>query len=93
MHATATNPDFLSASEISEDVLTKEKTIQLEMMKADPKFAGKPDQVLEQIIGGKMNKFKEEISLLEQAFVMNPEQKVKDFIGEGTLSAFYRFKI
>lgn len=93
MHATATNPDYLSPTEISEEVLAKEKSIQLDIMKNDPKFAGKPDQVLEQIIGGKMNKFKEEISLLEQAFVMNPEQKVKDFIGENTLAAFYRFKI
>lgn len=93
MHATATNPDYLNPSEISEEVLAKEKSIQLEMMKNDPKFAGKPEQVLENIIAWKMNKFKEEISLTEQAFVINPDIKVKDFIGENTLSAFYRFKI
>lgn len=93
MHITATNPDFLSANDISQDVVDKEKSIQLEIMKNDPKMAGKPDEVLLKIIDGKMNKFKEDISLLEQAFVINPSQKVKDFIGENTLSAFYRFTI
>jgi elongation factor Ts len=62
-------------------------------MKNDPKMAGKPDEVLLKIIDGKMSKFASEISLLEQAFVINPDQKVKDFIGENTLSGFYRFAI
>jgi len=93
MHVTATNPEFLRAEDISEVVIEKEKSIQLEMMKNDPKMAGKPDEVLLKIIEGKMGKFKSEISLLEQAFVINPDQKVKDFIGATTLSAFYRFSI
>ena len=93
MHVTAANPEFLSPDEISEDVLEKEKSIQLEMMKNDPKMAGKPDEVLLKIIEGKMYKFKSEVSLLEQDFVVNPDQKVKDFIWADTLSAFYRFSI
>jgi len=40
-----------------------------------------------------MGKFKNEISLLEQGFVINPDQKVKDFIGANTLESFYRFAI
>jgi translation elongation factor EF-Ts len=40
-----------------------------------------------------MSKFASEISLLEQEFVINPDQKVKDFIGADTLSKFYRFSI
>ena len=93
MHVTASNPEFLRASDISDDVVEKEKSIQLEMMKNDPKMTWKPDDVLLKIIEGKMGKFKSEISLLEQPFVINPDQKVKDFIWEDTLSAFYRFSI
>lgn len=93
MHITAANPEFLSASDISPEVIEKEKSIQLEIMKNDPKMAGKPDNVLLTIIEGKMSKFASEVSLLEQAFVINPDQKVKDFIGADTLSGFYRFSI
>ncbi len=93
MHITAANPEFLKASDISSEVIEKEKSIQLEMMKNDPKMTGKPDEVLLKIIDGKMAKFAWEVALLEQAFVINPDQKVKDFIWADTISAFYRFSI
>jgi len=93
MHITAANPEFLAASDISSEVIEKEKSIQLEMMKNDPKMAGKPDEVLLKIIEGKMSKFASEVSLLEQAFVINPDQKVKDFIWNDSIKAFYRFTI
>ena len=63
------------------------------MMKNDPKMAEKPDPVLLKIIEGKMGKFKSDISLLEQGFVINPDQKVKDFVGANALESFYRFAI
>jgi len=93
MHVTASNPEFLSADDISDEVVEKEKSIQLEVMKNDPKMAGKPDEVLLKIIEGKIGKFKSEISLLEQDFVMDPNVKVKNFIGEKSITAFYRFSI
>ncbi|MDQ7009979.1 MAG: translation elongation factor Ts [Candidatus Gracilibacteria bacterium] len=93
MHVTAANPEFLSASDISEDVVEKEKSLQLEIMKNDEKMANKPEQVLLKIIEGKMGKFKSQISLLEQEFVIDPSMKVKDFIGEDTITSFYRFSI
>lgn len=93
MHITAIKPDFLYATDISQDVIDKEKSIQLEIMKNDPKMAGKPDEVLLKIIDGKMWKFVEDVTLLEQDFVINPSQKVKDFIGSDTLTSFYRFTI
>jgi elongation factor Ts len=65
----------------------------MEIMKNDPKMAGKPEGVLENILVWKLNKFKEDITLLEQAFVINPDLKVKQFIWEDTLEAFYRFSI
>lgn len=93
MHITAANPEFLSKDDISPEVIEKEKAIQLEIMKNDPKMAGKPEPVLLNIIEGKMSKFASEVSLLEQAFVINPDQKVKDFVWADSLSAFYRFSI
>ena len=93
MHVTASNPEYLRTTDISEEVVEKEKSIQLEIMKNDPKMGNKTDDVLMKIIEGKMGKFKSEISLLEQGFVMDPNTKVKDFIGEDTLESFYRFSI
>ncbi len=93
MHVTAANPEYLSPSDIPEEVIEKEKEIQLEQMKNDPKMQGKPDQVLLKIIEGKLGKFKSEISLLEQAFVMDPSKKVKDVIGEDSIIFFERIAI
>ena len=93
MHVTASNPEYLSPEDISDETIEKEKAIQLEIMKNDPKMQGKPDEVLLKIIEGKMWKFKSEISLLEQAFIIDPNQKVKNFIGEGSLISFKRYSI
>jgi elongation factor Ts len=93
MHVTAANPEYLRAEDISEEVVEKEKAIQLEIMKNDENMGKKSDDVLLKIIGGKMGKFKSEISLLEQNFVIDPNQKVKAFIGEDTITSFHRFAI
>lgn len=93
MHVTAANPEYLSPEDISEDVVTKEKEIQLEVMKNDPNMGNKSDDVLMKIIEGKMGKFKSEMSLTEQGFVMDPNTKVKDFIGAGNLVSFQRMSI
>jgi elongation factor Ts len=93
MHVTAASPEYLSSDDISEEVVEKEKQIQLEIMKNDPNMWSKPDEVLLKIIAGKMGKFKSEISLLEQAFVIDPNSKVKDFLGSTTLTSFKRYSI
>ena len=93
MHVVASNPQVLSPSDISEDIVTKEKDIQLAMMKEDPKNAGKPEEILTKIIEGKMTKFREENALLTQPFVVNPDVKVGDFIGKDAIVAFYRYTI
>jgi len=62
-------------------------------MKNDEKMANKPEEVLLKIIEGKMWKFKSQIALLEQEFVMDPSKKIKDFIWEDNLVAFYRISI
>ena len=93
MHVTAANPEYLKATDISDDIVEKEKAIQLDMMKNDEKMGNKSDDVLLKIIEWKMGKFKAEISLLEQAFVVDPNIKVKNFIGEDSLVEFHRFSI
>jgi elongation factor Ts len=93
MHVVASNPQVLSPTDISEDIVNKEKEIQLEIMKQDPKNANKPDEILAKIIEGKMTKFREENALLTQPFVVNPDQKVGDFIGKDSVVAFYRYAI
>ena len=93
MHITAAAPEYLSPDDISDEIIEKEKSIQLEMMKNDPNMGNKSDDVLMKIIEGKMWKFKGEISLLEQALVIDPNTKVKDFLGDITLTTFKRYSI
>lgn len=93
MHVTASSPEYLSISDISEEVIEKERQIQLEIMKNDPKMGNKPDDVLLKIIEGKMWKFKDDMTLLEQEFVMNQDQRIKDFIWADILKAFEKFSI
>lgn len=93
MHITAANPEYLSPDDISEEVVEKEKQIQLEIMKNDSKMSNKPEEVLIKIIEWKMWKFKSEISLLEQAFVVDPNIKIKDFIWNDVLVSFQRYSI
>lgn len=93
MHVVAANPQVLSPNDISEDIVAKEKEIQLSIMKEDPKNAGKPDDILTKIIDGKMTKFREENALLTQPFVVNPDMKVGAFIGTDTIVSFARYTI
>jgi elongation factor Ts len=93
MHVVATNPQVLSPSDISLEIVSKEKEIQLAMMKEDPKNASKPAEILEKIIDGKMTKFREENALLTQPFVVNPDIKVGDFIGKDSIVSFVRYSI
>lgn len=93
MHVVASNPQVVSPNDISDEIVAKEKEIQLAIMQQDPKNAGKPAEILEKIIDGKMTKFREENALLTQPFVVNPDQKVGDFIGKDSIVAFYRYSI
>ena len=74
MHVAASNPEFLDSSEISAEAIEREKGVFLQL-NAD-KIAGKPENIVENMINGRISKFKAEASLKEQAFVMDPEVKV-----------------
>jgi elongation factor Ts len=69
MHVTAVNPRVLAPADMPESELESEKAI----IKAQPDMAGKPDAIVEKMMGGRIQKFLKENSLLEQPFVKNPE--------------------
>ena len=78
MHIAASNPIALSSDKISEEILNKEQ----ELITEELKNSGKPDEIAKKISIGKMNKFKEENSLMTQDWVMDPKKKVIDIIKE-----------
>ena len=78
MHIAASNPIALNSHEIEEDLIKKE----LELIAQELKNSGKPEEIAKKISLGKINKFKEENSLMSQDWVMEPKKKVKDILSE-----------
>ena len=78
MHIAASNPIALNSDEIKEDIIQKEQ----ELIAEELKNSGKPDEIAKKISLGKINKFKEENSLMTQDWVMEPKKKVKDILTE-----------
>ncbi|MDX9913897.1 MAG: translation elongation factor Ts [Candidatus Moranbacteria bacterium] len=78
MHISAMNPKFLSPNDVPAEALEKEKEIWMEQLKNE----GKPQEIMDKILEGKEKKFKEEISLLTQSFVKNPDLTVQELITE-----------
>ena len=76
MHIAASNPVVIDKKDIKNDVIEKEKNI----IEEELKNLGKPKEIAEKISLGKINKFKEDISLLTQDWVMDPKLKVKDIL-------------
>ena len=94
MHIAASNPLSLISDSINKDLIQKE----LELVTEELKASGKPEEIIQKISLGKMNKFKEENALLSQAWVMEPKKKVQDIINELDIidlkvKDFYRLKI
>ena len=75
MHVAASNPLALNADSIDRDVLEKEQSL----INEELKNSGKPDEIVQKITLGKINKFKEENALLSQAWVMEPKKRCKIF--------------
>ena len=94
MHVAASNPLAISTDEIKKEIIEKEQ----ELISEELKNSGKPDEIAKKISLGKINKFKEESSLLTQDWVMEPKKKVKEIIDELNIpnlkiKEFVRFKI
>ena len=94
MHIAASNPLALSSDKIEKSIIDKEN----ELIEEELKNSGKPDEIIKKISIGKINKFKQEISLLTQDWVMDPKKKVQDIIKELNIQNlkvidFCRYKI
>ena len=80
MQIAALNPRFWDKAQVTQDVLDEEKKILMVQMENDPKMAGKPEQVREKIVVGKLNKFYAENCLLQQEFVKDNSMTVEKYI-------------
>jgi elongation factor Ts len=84
MHVAAAEPRFVSREEVPSDALDKEREIARAQAKNDPKMANKPEQVIDKIVEGRLNKFYEEAVLLDQPFVKDPAKTVGELVTEKT---------
>ena len=100
MQIAAMNPGYLDRASVPDEVIEKEKSIQIAMMKEDPKMANKPEAVLGKIVEGKMGKYFKENCLVEQQFVIDGDLTVGKYIenvakelgAEVKLASFVRFE-
>ncbi|MBP5357308.1 MAG: elongation factor Ts [Clostridia bacterium] len=76
MHIAAFSPAHIYVSEVPADYIEKEKAVLLAAAKNDPKNAGKPDNILEKMLMGRLNKGLKEICLVEQAYALDPSVTV-----------------
>lgn len=78
LHIAASEPRFVRREEVTQEVLDREREIYRDQAIA----SGKPENIVDRIVDGKMGKFYSECVLLEQAFVKNPDQTVESFLSE-----------
>jgi len=91
MHIAAVNPASLSEADLDPAVVEKEKQVQIDIAKE----SGKPDAVIEKMIVGRMQKYMSEVTLLNQAFVVNPDLTVGAAAAEAgaTITGFVRLEV
>lgn len=78
MHIAAASPQFVRREEVSGELLEREK----EIYRAKAKETGKPDNIIEKIVEGQINKFYAEICLLEQQYVKDTDKSIQDYLNE-----------
>ena len=95
MHVAANNPSYATKEDIAPDALEHETKIQLEASKTDPKLAGKPAEVLQKIIAGKVNKYFADMVLTEQAYLLDDTKTVGQVLSEkgAKLVKFVRYQV
>ncbi len=91
MHAAATDPMAVSPSDIPKETVDKER----EIFKAQSEESGKPSEIIEKMIEGKISKFLAEISLTEQDFVKDPNVKISKLLADNnaSISSFTRYEV
>ena len=93
MHVAASNPEFLLPSQVSADAIEREKAVFMSLN--EDKIKGKPAEIVEKMVAGRISKFLAEASLVEQAFVKNPEIKVGELAKKAgaEIVSFTYFKV
>jgi len=91
MHVAAVNPAVVSSDQMPEDVIAAEK----EIFAAQARESGKPEEIIEKMIGGRVNKFLKESSLVDQPFVKDPDTTVGKLVAAGgaEVISFVRFEV
>ena len=91
MHAAATDPMAISPSDIPEEIVAKER----EIFKAQSEESGKPAEIIEKMIEGKVSKFLAEVSLIEQDFVKDPNTKISQLLKDNNANilSFTRYEV
>ena len=91
MHIAALNPKFVSREQVSEEELNHER----EVLKNQALNEGKPENIVEKMVEGRLRKYLEEICAVDQEFVKNPDQTISEFLSSkgGKLTSFVRFEV
>ncbi|MGG3738306.1 translation elongation factor Ts [Aeribacillus pallidus] len=91
MHAAALNPKYVSRDQVSQEEIERERQV----LKQQALNEGKPEHIVEKMVEGRLGKFFEDICLLDQAFVKNPDQKVRQFVESkgATVKEFVRYEV
>ncbi|KAB0479265.1 elongation factor Ts [Vibrio sp. IB15] len=91
MHVAASRPEFVNPEDVPADVVAKEKEVQVEIAMNE----GKPQEIAEKMVIGRMKKFTGEISLTGQAFIMEPKKTVGEILKEkgAAVSNFVRLEV
>ena len=87
MHIAASKPEAIDINDLDQTFINREKNVQRESIIS----SGKPDKIVEKILDGKMNKFYSEVTLLNQRYIINPDQTVREVINE--LSKDYSYSL
>ncbi|NOU52817.1 elongation factor Ts [Pseudoalteromonas sp. JBTF-M23] len=91
MHVAASKPEYVNPEDVPADVVEKEKAVQIEIAMNE----GKPAEIAEKMVVGRMKKFTGEVSLTGQAFIMEPKKTVGEILKEkgATVSNFVRLEV
>ncbi|KPN13440.1 elongation factor Ts [Bacillus australimaris] len=91
MHVAAVNPKYISRDQVSEEEANRER----EVLTQQALQEGKPENIVAKMVEGRLNKFFEEICLLDQAFVKNPDEKVKQVVAakNATVQTYVRYEV
>ncbi|MCA1053540.1 translation elongation factor Ts [Rossellomorea aquimaris] len=91
MHAAALNPKYVSRDQVSAEEVESER----EVLKQQALNEGKPANIVEKMVEGRLGKYFEDICILDQAFVKNPDQKVRQYLesNKATLTDFIRYEV